>query len=194
MDWGKNAYEVLNALDKPILVIDRSYHIVGANRAACRSFCRSLDDIIGKECFTVAHKADIPCWLTEMHCPVKVAFALREKTRVIHEHIHAGKAVIEEVIAFPVFDDQGEIKFIVEELNDVTELIHSKDIIKHLQREINTLRGIIPICTACKKVRDDQGYWQQVETYIRDRSGAEFSHSLCPDCVERLYPGYARKK
>ena len=129
-----------------------------------------------------------------MRCPVKVAFELKEKTRVIHEHFHADKSVIEEVKAFPVFDDQGEVKFIVEELNDVTELIHSKEIIKHLQREIHTLRGIIPICTACKKVRDDQGYWQQVETYLRDRSGAEFSHSLCPDCAERMYPGYTRKK
>lgn len=194
LDLEKNSFEILNALDKPILAIDRRYRIVSANKAACRVFCLTLNNIIGKECFTVAHKVDTPCWRTEMHCPVKVAFELKEKTRVIHEHIHAGKAVIEEVVAFPVFDAQGNVKFIVEELNDVTELLHSKEIIKHLQREINTLRGIIPICAACKKVRDDKGYWQQVETYIRDRSEAEFSHAICPDCADKLYPEFVRKK
>jgi transcriptional regulator with PAS, ATPase and Fis domain len=194
LDWKKNSFEILNALDNPILVINRTYHIVAANSAACRSFCSSLDNIIGQECFKVTHKVDSPCWLTEKHCPVRVAFELRQKTRVIHQHIYAGKAVIEEVIAVPIFDNQGEVNFIVEELNDVTELIKSIEIIEHLKKELNTLRGIIPICYACKKVRDDKGYWQQVEAYVRDRSEAEFSHSICPDCVEKLYPGFVRKK
>jgi len=56
--------------------------------------------------------------------------------------------------------------------------------------QIRTLRGIIPICSGCKKIRDDTGYWQQVEIYIRDHSEVEFSHSLCPDCAKRLYPRY----
>jgi len=54
--------------------------------------------------------------------------------------------------------------------------------------EIKTLRGIIPICTQCKKVRDDMGYWNQVEVYIHNHSEAEFSHSICPDCAKKLYP------
>jgi PAS domain S-box-containing protein len=54
--------------------------------------------------------------------------------------------------------------------------------------KIKTLRGLIPICASCKKVRDDRGYWQQVEVYIRDHSEAEFSHGLCPDCARQLYP------
>lgn len=54
--------------------------------------------------------------------------------------------------------------------------------------EIHQLRGIIPICAACKRVRDDQGYWHQVEHYIRERTEAEFSHSLCLECAARLYP------
>jgi hypothetical protein len=54
--------------------------------------------------------------------------------------------------------------------------------------EIKTLRGIIPICSGCKKVRDDQGYWRMVEVYVRDRSEAEFSHGLCPECVAKYFP------
>ncbi len=58
---------------------------------------------------------------------------------------------------------------------------------------IETLHGLIPICAGCKKVRDDQGFWHQVEAYIEARSQAEFSHGLCPDCVARLYPEYASR-
>jgi len=52
---------------------------------------------------------------------------------------------------------------------------------------IKTLHGFIPICSRCKKIRDDQGYWNQIEGYIKEHSEAEFTHSLCPDCAERLY-------
>ena len=55
---------------------------------------------------------------------------------------------------------------------------------------VKTLSGLLPICASCKKIRDDKGYWQQVETYIADRSDADFTHGICPDCVKRLYPEY----
>ena len=54
---------------------------------------------------------------------------------------------------------------------------------------IKTLQGFIPICAACKKIRDDKGFWQHVETYIKGHSAAEFAHSICPDCEKELYPG-----
>lgn len=57
--------------------------------------------------------------------------------------------------------------------------------------EIKTLSGLLPICASCKKIRDDQGYWSQIEIYIRSHSEAEFSHGLCPDCAHRLYPEFA---
>jgi hypothetical protein len=59
--------------------------------------------------------------------------------------------------------------------------------------EVKTLRGILPICASCKKIRDDKGYWNQIEAYVRDHSEAEFSHGLCPDCFEKLYPEYGDK-
>lgn len=54
--------------------------------------------------------------------------------------------------------------------------------------EIKVLRGIVPICSYCKKIRDDSGYWNQLEAYLRDHSEAEFSHGICPDCVRRHFP------
>lgn len=54
--------------------------------------------------------------------------------------------------------------------------------------EVKTLRGFIPICAKCKKIRDDKGFWNQIESYISEHSKAEFSHNICPDCVKKLYP------
>jgi len=53
---------------------------------------------------------------------------------------------------------------------------------------VKTLKGLIPICSGCKKIRDDSGYWQQIEAYISEHSDADFSHGICPDCIKRLYP------
>lgn len=66
-------------------------------------------------------------------------------------------------------------------------------LIRELQQaisEVKTLSGLLPICAACKRVRDDGGYWNQIETYVRSHSGVQFSHGLCPECITKLYPEY----
>ncbi|HDP95987.1 MAG TPA: hypothetical protein ENN40_11610 [Candidatus Aminicenantes bacterium] len=60
--------------------------------------------------------------------------------------------------------------------------------------EIRSLQGILPICSHCKKVRNDKGYWEQVEMYIQTHSDARFSHGICPECAGKLYPGLAPSK
>jgi hypothetical protein len=54
---------------------------------------------------------------------------------------------------------------------------------------VKMLSGMLPICASCKKIRDDKGYWNQIEAYIRDHSEADFSHGICPECAKKLYPG-----
>jgi hypothetical protein len=56
--------------------------------------------------------------------------------------------------------------------------------------QIKTLRGIIPICMCCKKIRDDQGYWNQLELFVSKHTEAEFSHGICPECLDKLYPEF----
>lgn len=53
---------------------------------------------------------------------------------------------------------------------------------------VKTLRGLLPICAACKRIRDDRGFWQQLEIYFQSHSEARFSHGMCPDCVKKWYP------
>jgi hypothetical protein len=67
----------------------------------------------------------------------------------------------------------------------------------HLQQalsEIKKLSGLLPICASCKKIRDDKGYWNQIETFIRDHSEAEFTHGICPDCAKKFYQGHLKNE
>ncbi|MCF7794731.1 MAG: response regulator [Candidatus Cloacimonetes bacterium] len=71
-----------------------------------------------------------------------------------------------------------------------------KMLIEKLQKalhEIQTLSGLLPICSHCKKIRDDSGYWKGVEHYIAEHSDAQFSHGICPDCMRQYYPKVAEK-
>jgi hypothetical protein len=61
-------------------------------------------------------------------------------------------------------------------------------------KKVKTLSGFLPICASCKKIRDDQGYWNQIEAYISEHSEAEFSHGICPECAQKLYPDIFENK
>jgi len=82
------------------------------------------------------------------------------------------------------------ITIAIARFDDMMELRRLNMELKEALNNIKTLRGLIPICAACKKIRDDEGFWQEVEVYVRDHTDAQFSHGLCPDCAQRLYPGY----
>lgn len=56
--------------------------------------------------------------------------------------------------------------------------------------QVKTLSGMLPICSGCKKIRDDQGYWKRIETYISEHSEAQFSHGICPDCAKKFFPDF----
>jgi hypothetical protein len=83
---------------------------------------------------------------------------------------------------------------------DITEHKQAEEererLIRELQEalaEVKTLRGLPPICASCKSIRDDQGYWQQIEAYIQNHSEAEFIQSVCPECAKKLYPEVFQK-
>ncbi len=80
---------------------------------------------------------------------------------------------------------------------DITEQVRMKkekenliNQFRHALLKIKTLSGIIPICNACKKIRNGSGQWQHLEDYIREHTDAEFSHSMCPECARKMYPEY----
>ena len=94
-----------------------------------------------------------------------------------------------------ILDDVGKPMAIATTERDITARKAAEkekvDLIKQLQRalgEVKTLRGIIPICMICKRIRNDQGYWEQVEVYVHRHSEANFSHGVCPYCMKERHP------
>lgn len=112
------------------------------------------------------------------------------------EAIHKdGHAIPIEIKAGFLLDKQNKPAEILGIARDITErkqaqgaLLAEKNRLQSALLEIKKLSGMLPICASCKKIRDDKGYWRQIETYITERSEAQFSHSICPKCAKELYP------
>lgn len=73
------------------------------------------------------------------------------------------------------------------------QMIEKSAQLEAILSEVKELKGLLPICASCKSIRDDQGYWKQIEAYISERSKAEFTHSICPDCNDALYGEFLSK-
>jgi two-component system cell cycle response regulator len=74
------------------------------------------------------------------------------------------------------------------------ELERANRELKEANEKIKTLSGFIPICAKCKRIKDDQGYWHQLEAYLAEHSEMEFTHSFCTDCMDQMYPGWSEGK
>ncbi len=86
-------------------------------------------------------------------------------------------------------DIENPLEVIFLELDQANRALREEiEVRKRAEEEIRTLEDILPICMHCKKIRDDQGYWNNLEKYIGERSGAQFSHGICPTCLEEHYP------
>lgn len=169
---------------------------VYANDTAARLWgLKSSDELIGKGPLSVIHPES---WE-----------AVKERMRIVQEDRKPvpwaeskyfrpdGTIVHAEVAAIPVVF-QGE-PGILAVFRDITERkraeVEKSQLVATLTEalaQVKKLSGFLPICASCKKIRDDRGYWRQIEEYIRDHSEAEFSHGICPECAKRLYPGFQK--
>jgi hypothetical protein len=175
MKANDKVWRIFNGVSLPVLLIDRNYQISEMNSAAVSHLSRPREEILGTSCFEVTHGLGEPCWLSEeIVCPVREAFETRKRVRAIHRHKIDGEVIVEEIVATPLEEGDREIHYVIEEFRDVTELLDLRE-------------GLLPICASCKKIRDPQGSWRSIETYIREHTGADFSHSFCPECFVRLH-------
>jgi len=87
-------------------------------------------------------------------------------------------------------DDSGSIDSIATTERDIT---HIKNELRGKEKELQKLRSIVPICMHCKDIRDDEGFWDQVEAYISIHSNVDFSHGICPKCLKKHYPEYSKE-
>lgn len=110
---------------------------------------------------------------------------------------------IDQYVSKPV--DAGRLAAAIEKCYEVIEyrrahkrfLAEREELIRELQEalsKVKQLSGLLPICAGCKKIRDDKGYWQQIESYIHQHSEAEFSHGICPECAQKYYAEYLKEE
>jgi hypothetical protein len=104
-----------------------------------------------------------------------------------HDHLD-----IDEIITTSLFFMLAFIFYSVRRWREVVifnnALNQKNESLKEAMSEIKQLKGILPICSHCKNIRDDKGYWSKIEAYIHKHSDAEFSHAICPECAEKYYP------
>jgi len=181
------ARPVLDAVPCPVFVADEDARVLYANRAGCEMV--ETSDVVNRplcgdllRCVHARESKKI-CGTTEFcpDCAVRNAImsaykgfpVTRQRTKMELEGPDGVQEVHFLVTTSPL-EIQGKTSVLLV-LEDVTELVE--------------LRGLLPICSNCKKIRNDQHYWEQVESFLSQRTALRFTHSLCPDCLEKLYPG-----
>jgi transcriptional regulator with PAS, ATPase and Fis domain len=174
----------------PVCITDRNFQIIMANKSYWNLWGKPSSKTIkcydhrpGEDCHTEK------CELTQIINGVKIYVS--ESTKKYNNETRHFILTAE-----PFLDSHNEIAGIIESFQDITERKKLEDekagLIDQLQsslEKVKLLSGFLPICASCKKIRDDKGYWKQIESYIRDHSEAEFSHGICPECAQKLYPG-----
>lgn len=190
---------IISNLNEALMVVDPSSHIKRVNRAACDLLGypeeELLDQPMGK---VLASPEGIPFLGGEVYSSMKDTASVHQETFF---RAKDGKAIPVLFGSSPIRDADGELRWIVCAGMDITERKLAEEerekLIQELQEaltNVRTLRGLVPICAHCKKIRDDKGYWQQVEVYVRDHSEAEFSHGLCPECIKTYFPNAKKRE
>jgi hypothetical protein len=135
----------------------------------------------GKVSFFTSYSIDLIIRFIPAYVSVHLIALFMEKLReIVQNRLKTSNISLERVVGeLEKRDREKEI------------LIHD---LQETMKEIRILQGILPICVNCKKIRNDAGYWEQVEKYIQDRSEAQFSHGICPECAQQLYPEFAIDK
>jgi transcriptional regulator with PAS, ATPase and Fis domain len=162
------------------MVVDRSGRVIKSNKAKQTSGDRlpKIGDIMYHD---YANRHSINMYARLMEC------ISTGEVRTFPELAYENKVLSVTVAPFA--------KGAIITSQDITERVQAErdrmaliaDLRKALD-EVETLRGLLPICASCKKIRDDRGYWNTVEDYFSNRSKVDFSHTLCPDCIRTMYP------
>jgi len=183
--------DAINSTVGGLIITDLSGSIRFANPSFCKMFECTGDDIIGKNATELFSTREV----RRFSDVIAIIDISKDDTEEFTVESSDGRSFIVEVAASNVTSSSGKLVGRMASLVDITKRkeieADRENLITKLQDALNkikTLKGIIPICASCKKIRDDKGFWNQVESYIKEHSDADFSHSICPECANKLYP------
>ncbi len=184
--------KLLDAIPVPVFYKNNEGIYLGCNKEFEAFLGSNREDIIGKSVYDIAPKD-----LAEGYYEKDLELFNNPGTQIYEFEVKSKSDCIRKVIFHKAtfYDNKGNVSGLIGAILDITELKEAEDerekLITKLQvalDKVKVLSGFLPICCSCKKIRDDKGYWNQIEEFIREHSEAEFSHSICPACAEKLYP------
>lgn len=169
------------------VILDRKQRVIWANNLALKSAGRRLEDVAGRPCYSVWQRAKEPC----TGCPVVESI---QTGRSSEKEFFAPDGRTYFIKGHPMYDQKKNIIGAYEYAREITErkqrMHEMEQLISSLQKsrkDVRMLSGLLPICSSCKKIRDDRGYWNSLETFFSRHADIDFSHSICPECADRLY-------
>ena len=180
-------YDTVNALSDWACIIDLDFKIVRTNRAVKDFLGLAPKDVLGRPCYQVVHGTGAHI----DHCPIPpmVKALKRSQTEV---QLDDGRWL--SITADPLTDKDGRLTGAVHMVRDITARkaaeAEREKLIRELEKalaEVKTLKGLIPICANCRRIRDDSGAWNPLEAFVRNNFDADFSHGLCPECAKKEY-------
>lgn len=186
---------ILKSINDALIATDVNGCITLVNRVAESLVGFKQEELMGKELRHVLNIIDCQTGI-QIECPVITTLRKHTSTNLENSVLVVNNDHIQiEHTSIAIKNENGNIIGAVMVFRDITMRIKTENsrekLILKLQKaltKINTLSGLLPICASCKKIRDDKGYWNQIELYIQKHSGVEFTHSICPDCSKLLYP------
>ena len=175
----------------PICITNNDFDIIRANSSYYRIFGPPAKERNSLKCYE--HRPGPKCQTEE--CPLQAITKGKELYTCESKKIDPNKIDRTYLVyATPYRDRLGRTIGIIECFQDITARkdleVEKEQLIGRLNsalKEVKKLSGFLPICSSCKKVRDDKGYWKQIETYVEEHSDAEFGHSICPECAANYY-------
>jgi PAS domain S-box-containing protein len=179
--------------------LDRDFNLVRVNETYANGSGYSPEALVGKNHFDLFPNTENEMIFTRVR-DTGESIAVRDKPFEYRYRPERGMTYWDWTLS-PVKNAGGLVVGLVHSLYETTERKKNEDRVHELIAElrnalahVRTLRGFLPICASCKKIRNDEGYWERIETYIEEHSEAEFSHSMCPECMEKYYENHSHKK
>jgi len=175
---------ILDGIAEPIVVINRGYGIEFMNRAA--KDLLGLSGEASRLCHDIMHGSQDPC--VDDHCPLVRVCDTKEPMTLVHEHFtKEGEKRAYEIFASPLLAEDGAFLGIIQYLHDITGPVAVPPDVARALAGKGLLPDMITSCAWCRKVRDEKGRWEALENFITRRTGTNFSHSICPECLKKAW-------